>query len=480
MGEGNFYEKIQDGYSIANQRNNAKLVDDGTYNIYQNVNGADDSDKANENQAGDLVNEANSNKINEKASKEKKVKEKKVKENKQKKKFSILFIVIPIIVCILAGLGVAGVYGYNLYQEKVATDKMLAEYSELIKTSKEQISDGEYEDAIETLEEAIEINDIDTEEACKYMGRAYIRLAGENYADANSYYNMRDYDMALECCDNAEEYLKKADKYWKDEGFKFSDVAFYDCKSIDDAQLLIKNRRSEIEAVEGYKKLAIELLTKAETLLSEKDYAHMNELDTSDESDKVYQYYINTTNDDYVIMYTGDEGLTITTGEYDGYGVAIYQVSNGFYYYAGSIEDGYPDGEGVAYISSSSGRYKVMEGKWKDGLQNGNMKFTTHNSLYDCIYTGKADSYGFEGEVSIERIPVSGGKTAYGTVEYEDGVLQYKDAEWFEELVEEYELDEDEVYFWDDYYAGVYVDKKGKYMEMIEGYALDTLDFSLY
>lgn len=417
MSDGNFYDKLQDGYTIATARKEE--------NVWK--------PEAKEEKETPEFSEAGAGIVE--ATEETKVK----KEKKSGKKIFLLATSFLLIAIVVAGT----IFGVKKFVEKKAYEKLVAEYDELVKQGRDELRSGDYEEAISLFNQALEVDCYEYEDAYRYMGQTYIRMAGENYSDSNSYLDMGNTDEAIGCCKNAEEYLKKADKYWNGEGFRFSDVAFYDCKSINDAQLLVATRKKKIEERQGYTLLAIEVLTKAETLLSDCDYVLMNELDTSDESDMVYQYLVDNAYTDHVILYRDDEGDKITTESYDGYGVAIYDTYSGFYYYKGEIISGAPNGEGVGYISNSSGQYKVIIGGWKDGDPYGDMDMLCFDGIYMEECKGYAGRYGFDGKIAFERTDVLTGETVHCIIKYDDGEAHYLDGVDCNDFIRNYKKDSD-------------------------------------
>lgn len=475
MSEENFYEKLQDSYTIANNRKNENPWANGAGSSYQPVSTMGDAMPANAEGGSN-----NDDKNGKKKKKEKKVKpENKIKKTNDNKKSNLKAVLLVVAALFFVSIVVVGVIGVKVISEKSAYKKVMSKYTRIVDEGKGLIENEEYAEAIDVLEEALELDVDDYEEAYKFLGRAYIRMAGDCYSDSNSYLKMREYDTAKDLIEEAKEHLNSADKYWKGEKFRFSEVAFYSCNSISDAETLVLARQKEIEDLMGYELLAIDVLGQAEGLLADYDYKAMNTLDTSDEADLVYEYFITTQKNNGVIMYTDEDGVQrIADNHYTGKGVAIYGYYSGFYFYSGDIVDGEPDGCGIGYISSSNGTYKVQDGDWKYGYPYGKMTFTSYNGECQDVYTGKCYSYGFDGKVSLERTDKLG-KVTYGTIKYNDGSIECLDYEAFEELVEEYELDPDTVYFWDNTYACALFDKNDEFVTFACEYDIATLNFSL-
>jgi len=384
-------------------------------------------------------------------------------EKKSKSKIAFWGIILCLVIALIGGGVAGGIYIVNNKHREQA----IKEYEELMREARKCLTNEEYDEALEILDQAKEIDVDDYGEVYKNKGRVYIRLAAEEYIQAGRYMHAEEFDDAIVCCETALDYLEEAEKYWKGEKYRFSDNTFYSCSSINDAMYEVETREREVEKYKGYEKLAVSVLLTAKEYLSEKDYISMNGLDTSDESDNIYTYYIENGDRSAVIMAETDDGIIVDFGDYTGDGVGVHPTATGFYYYIGQYEDGVPSGDGMAYISDSTGNYKVEEGHWSHGLPDGDMTYTVYNGEYVTVYTGEVDQGSFNGDVNLERNVEGSNKKVYATFSYTDYSFDILD----DETIEEYGVVSN---VYSRYVCPVF-DKKGNYMEMYRESDIDTM-----
>lgn len=337
------------------------------------------------------------------------------------KGITIIVSIALVIIFIIGGVVIWGISSYNAKRAQEEAEALVRKYEKLLKTADEYIEDEAYDDALDTLEAALDVEVEDHKEVYKKLGTVYVCFAGEEYIKARNFSSDEKYEMALECCENANDYLDDAEDAWKNGKAKFKSDVFYDCSSIKEARSKVQSRYDTIVEDSTYGEIAIELFTNAKELLEKQDYDGMNKLDCSDESNNVNNHYQVGSYGGSLIASISGQTIELEDSNYNGKGIGIFYTYTGFYYYMGEISGGYPNGDGVLFISSSNGDYHVEIGEFFWGTPNGDITYIGRVDGVVTKYDGFVDYGDFDGVISIER--EINGELLHGILIYDDGYL---------------------------------------------------------
>lgn len=379
--------------------------------------------------------------------------EEKAKKSSGKGGAFIFIGVVLIAIAIIGGGILWGISAYNTKQAAMEKEILQKKYVKLIKGAEDSIKDGEYDDAMDDLEAALDMDVEDHKDVYEQMAHVYVGYAGEKYTEAKKLSRDKKYDMAGEALLDAYDYLDDAEailKKGKIKGkLKINNDAFYDCAYIADARAAIAAVETQLAEDSKFETVAIELFYNAWEYLEDYDFDKMNELDCSDESNDVFDHYVGGAYGKRLIAtYSGSElELVSDSNNFTGKGISQNTTSTGFYYYLGDFEYGYPSGEGILFISSTNGDYHVEVGTFSYGCITGKASYFVREKGEVTDYCGEVNDWGhFEGEVVIWK--EIDGKRCSGTAYYEFddpvSMAEHMDEEEYEALVEELESMEEE------------------------------------